>query len=86
MAALLTGSLERTPLSGLGVGTAEGIRPVEWPFGYRAGLQGSAVVLVDRSGMVVAREHDRVEVGGGLGAGNLWLACGDVRFVSNEGG
>jgi hypothetical protein len=84
--ALMVGSLERTPLSGLGIGTAEGLTPVEWPFGYRARLDGLSVVLLDGSGKVVAREHDRVHVGGGLGAGQVWFACGTVSVESSIGG
>ena len=86
MQALMVGSLERQPLTGLGIGTAEGITPVEWPFGYSARVVSGAVVLLDRSGKVVAREHDRVHVGGGMGAGPIWFACGDITVESNEGG
>ena len=82
----MVGSLERHPVTGLGIGTANGVTPVEWPFGYSARLAGPSVVLLDGSGRVVAREHDRVHVGGGLGAGPVWLACGDVTIESNEGG
>ena len=86
MEALMVGSLERTPASGLGIGTAEGITAVEWPFGYSAQVVNAAVVLLDETGKVVAREHDRVHVGGGQGAGAVWFACGDVTVESNEGG
>lgn len=82
----MVGSLERHPLTGLGVGTANGVTPVEWPFGYSARVVGASIVLVDGSGKVVAREHDRVNVGGGLGAGPLWFACGEVTVESNVGG
>jgi hypothetical protein len=84
--ALLVGSLERTALSGLGVGTADGITAVEWPFGYRAAFDATQVVLLDGSGRIVAREHDRVHVSGGLGNGPTWFACGGVTVESNEGG
>lgn len=86
MDALMVGSLERNPLSGLGISTAEAATPVEWPFGYSARVVGSSIVLVDPSGKVVAREHDRVHVGGGLGAGPVWFACGDVTVESSLGG
>jgi hypothetical protein len=86
MDALMVGSLERHPATGLGIATAEGATPVEWPFGYRARLDGSGVVLLDGTGNVVAREHDRVNVGGGLGAGGVWFACGPVTVESNTGG
>lgn len=86
MEALMAGSLERHALSGLGIGTADGVTPVEWPFGYSARVVGSSIVLLDPSGKVVAREHDRVHVGGGFGAGPAFLACGEVTFESNIGG
>lgn len=82
----MVGSLERHPLSGLGISTADSATPVEWPFGYSARIVASSVVLLDGTGKVVAREHDRVHVGGGLGAGSIWFACGDVTVESNEGG
>lgn len=85
--ALLAGSLERQAQTGLGVGSSDlVVTPVQWPFGYSARKDGQGIVLVDQAGKVVAREHDRVEVGGGLGNGNLWFACGGVKVVSNEGG
>lgn len=86
MEALMVGSLERHPLSGLGISTADRATPVEWPFGYSARVVASSVVLLDGTGKVVAREHDRVRVGGGLGAGSIWFACGDLTVESNEGG
>ena len=86
MDALMAGSLERHAATGLGIETSEGTTPVEWPFGYRARLDGNAVVLLDETGKVVAREHDRVNVGGGLGAGNLWFACAPVTVEPNTGG
>jgi len=86
MDALMVGSLERHPLTGLGITSADSATPVEWPFGYSARLIGSSVVLVDGTGKIVAREHDRVHVGGGFGNGPTFLACGNVTVESNEGG
>jgi hypothetical protein len=87
MDALMSGSLERQPQTGLGIGTSDvDITPVEWPFGYSARVEATGVVLVDEKGNVVAREHDRVNVGGGLGAGEIWFACGPVTVESNVGG
>ena len=91
MDALMAGSLERHALTGLGIGVSDvEITPVEWPFGYSARMEVSTIVLVDETGKVVAREHDRVQVGGGMGPGpapnNVWFACGGVSVVSNEGG
>ena len=85
--ALIGGSLERHPLTGLGISTqGEEVTPVQWPFGYSARLELGAMVLVDETGAAVAREHDRVEVGGGGGADGMWFACGPARYISNEGG
>jgi len=85
--ALIAGSLERHPQTGLGIATSgEEVTPVQWPFGYSARMEISTVVLVDEAGKVVAREHDRVEASGGAGAGGTWFACGPVTFVSSEGG
>jgi hypothetical protein len=85
--ALIAGSLERHPQTGLGIGTAgEDVTPVRWPFGYSARIEISTVVLVDETGKVIAREHDRVEAGGGAGAEGMWIACGQVTSVSSEAG
>jgi hypothetical protein len=85
--ALIAGSLERHPQTGLGIGTSgEEVTPVQWPFGYSARMEISTVVLVDEKGKVVAREHDRVEAAGGAGAEGTWIACGPVTAVSSEGG
>ena len=90
-AALTSGSLERHPTSGLGIDSGDGIvLAVQWPFGYTARVDLSAAELVDETGKVVAREHDRVNVGGGMG-GELgpepfWAACGPVTVESSIGG
>ena len=85
--ALIAGSLEKHPQTGLGIGTGgEQVTPVQWPFGYSARMDLSGVVLVDETGKVIAKEHDRVEAGGGSGAEGVWIACGPVSTVSNEGG
>ena len=89
--ALLAGSLERHPQTGLGIGLSDvQVTPVEWPFGYSARVEGTSMLLLDEKGTVVAREHDRVQVGGGMGgavgANEVWFACGGVSVVSNEGG
>ncbi len=85
--ALTAGSLEKHPQTGLGIAESDVlVHPVQWPFGYSARMDVSSIVLVDETGKVVAREHDRVEVGGGMGADGVWFACGPVSVVSNEGG
>lgn len=85
--ALIGGSLERHPQTGLGISTqGEEVTPVQWPFGYSARLEIATMLLVDENGGTVAREHDRVEVGGSSGADGTWIGCGPVTYVSNEGG
>jgi len=91
MDALMSGSLERHPQTGLGIGTSDvEITPVEWPFGYSARMDVASLVLLNEKGVVVAREHDRVSVGGAMGGAGpipgLWFACGAVQAESNEGG
>ncbi|HUQ43605.1 MAG TPA: hypothetical protein VM451_04235 [Candidatus Limnocylindria bacterium] len=91
MDALMSGSLERHPQTGLGIGTSDvEITPVEWPFGYSARMEVASVVLLNEKGVVVAREHDRVSIGGGMGGAgpipSLWFACGPVQVESNTGG
>ena len=89
-AALLAGGLERHPGTGLGIQNADGIIGVEWPFGYSARVDGASIVLLDGAGNLVAREHDRVEIGGGLGTAAdgapLWKGCGIVHMVPSTGG
>jgi hypothetical protein len=41
------------------------------------------VVLLDATGKVVAREGDRVAIGGGLGTEDVWYACGPVEVVGS---
>ena len=89
-AALLAGGLERHPVTGLGIQNADGIVGVEWPFGYTARVDGATIVLLDGAGTLIAREHDRVEIGGGSGMAAdgtpLWKGCGIVRMVPSTGG
>jgi hypothetical protein len=78
MEALMTGKLARDARTGLGVTAANGQQmPVEWPFGYSARNDGGRLALVDETGVIVAREGDTVEVGGGFG-NVMWHACGPV--------
>jgi hypothetical protein len=89
--ALMSGSLERHPQTGLGIGTSEPeIMAVVWPFGYTARMDLATFVLVDEKGQIVAREHDRVNVGGGMGdeqgPNPMWHACGPVTVESQLGG
>jgi hypothetical protein len=86
MEALMGGTLAKHAQTGLGIADQEGaVIPVEWPFGYSAHMEGVKIALVDASGMVVAREGDRIQVGGGMGPGPapnaVWFACGPVQVV-----
>jgi hypothetical protein len=57
------------------------LRPITWPAGYVAALDGDRLSVLDTSGRVVAREGDLVVLGGHLdGDGAGWAACG-IRVV-----
>jgi hypothetical protein len=73
--------------SGLALVDSTGhVTEVLWPFGYTARRGVSGVELVDEKGAVVAREGDFVEMGGGLGANDVWGACpGSVTVVPAQG-
>ena len=76
MEALAMGTLVFDPRSTLAIGGPSGERtPVMWPFGYSARLVDGTLELLDNRGQLVAREGDRIEMGGGFGAGNLFYAC-----------
>jgi hypothetical protein len=77
MDALIGGTLTLDPRSGLGIADEAGVvTPVVWPFGYSARRELSKIALLDATGKVVAHEGDRVQLGGGLGNGDFWYACG----------
>ena len=86
MMALMTGTLARNAETGLGVAgpDAQSVG-VEWPFGYAAGNELGKLVLVDASGRVLAREGDEISLGGGLGADDVFIACGGVTVVKPGG-
>jgi hypothetical protein len=89
MEALMVGTLAKHPQTGLGIAGADGIvMPVEWPFKYSARFDASGIALVNESGDVVAHEGDRIEVGGGMGAGPapnaVWFACGPVAVAQRD--
>ena len=85
--ALISGRLVTSAQSGLAVVDSTGhVTEVLWPFGYTARRGVSGVELVDEMGAVVAREGDLVEMGGGLGANDVWSACpGSVTVVPAQG-
>jgi hypothetical protein len=84
MDALLSGTLVRHPASGLGVDGGGQRYAVEWPFGWSARIETGRVVLVDDKGALIAREGDKVEMGGGLGNA-IWYTCGDVQVTEAAG-
>ena len=85
--ALLSGRLVTSAQSGLAVVDSTGhVTEVLWPSGYSARRGISGIELVDEKGGVVAREGDFVEMGGGLGANDVWNACaGSVTVVPVQG-
>ena len=85
--ALIGGRLVTSAQSGLAVVDSTGhVTEVLWPFGYTARRGVSGLELVDEKGAVVAREGDFVEMGGGLGANDVWGACpGSVTVVPAQG-
>jgi hypothetical protein len=86
MDALISGKLVQHPASGLGIGIAGSpALPVEWPFHWTARVEAGRVVLVDETGMTVAREGDDVQMGGGQGAlpglNAIWFTCGGLTVT-----
>jgi hypothetical protein len=87
-AALTAGRLVSSRESGLALGPADGGPniPVTWPFGYSAGGFVGSLELRDGTGRVLAREGDFVQVGGGVGGDDSWVACaGSVSVIPAPG-
>lgn len=85
--ALLAGELVVSATSGLAVHGSDGVTEVLWPFGYSATRETTGLVLRDEMGKILVHEGQRVQMGGGLGANNVWGACaGTITEVSNTGG
>jgi hypothetical protein len=85
--ALLAGELIASTQSGLAIRDADQVTEVLWPFGYSARRETTGLVLRDDTGKVVGHEGQRVQMSGGLGANNVWIACaGTIQEVSNVGG
>jgi hypothetical protein len=51
---------------------------VVWPDGYSVRRDGDALALVNRFGFVMAREDDRIDMGGGVGTDDLFHGCNDI--------
>jgi len=85
--ALTTGRLVTSAQSGLALADSTGhVTEVLWPSGYSARRGISGIELVDEKGGVVAREGEFIEMGGGLGANDVWNACaGSVTVVPVQG-
>jgi hypothetical protein len=84
MAALIEGMLVRDAPSGLALRDPQGLlRQVVWSNGYSAHNDAGRLVLLDASGVVVAREGDRVSIGGGeIDSNGTWLACGGTTVLT----
>jgi hypothetical protein len=82
MGALAIGVLVTDERSGLGFAGDDGDpTPVMWPNGWTAWRVDGKVTLVDRQGRVVAREGDRIEMGGGFLPQGAWSTCGDLTVT-----
>ena len=83
MDALATGTLTSSNLSGLAIKANDGtIVEVEWPFEYTARREAQGLTLVDSVGQIVAREGQRIQMGGGTGADGVFHACpGSISVV-----
>lgn len=84
--ALISGIVARHPNSVLGLRgrRSNKVAPLFWPFGYTSREEQGVIVLVDPHGTVVAREGDRVEMGGGLNVEGETEACGWVEVVGGK--
>lgn len=87
-AALTAGRLVSSRESGLSLRPADGGPniAVTWPFGYSAGGFVGSLELRDEEGRLLAREGDFVQVGGGMGGDDSWVACaGSVSVIPAPG-
>lgn len=76
--ALLEGVLVMDPHRGLAVSTGpDSAMAVQWPPTYSTRVNGVHVLLLDGSGVEVARTGDRVSMGGGVGPGpgEVFVVC-----------
>ena len=82
-AALTTGQLISSRESGLALRPPDGgpSMPITWPFGYSAGGFVGSLELRDETGHVVAHEGDFVQLGGGMGGDDSWVACAGAISV-----
>jgi hypothetical protein len=85
--ALGSGRLVANAQSGLGFADPAGAAtPILWPFGYSARRGVSGLEILDETGVVVAREGDFVQAGGGTGNDGFFAVCaGSVQVVPAPG-
>lgn len=81
MMALAEGILVVDPRSGLALRGGDRVTPVVWPALYSAARIDGVITLLDENRRPVAREGDRVQVGGGLGTGDFWYACAGIEVM-----
>ena len=85
MDALATGTLISSSLSGLAIKAPDGtVVEVEWPFQYTARRDVTGVALIDGAGVLVAREGQVIQMGGGTGADNVFHACPGSVTLAEE--
>ena len=67
------------------VGDMGVVKKIEWPHGYGAGWEWNCAVLVDQSGIVVARQGEVVRVTGSpvVGAEDLLGVCGRIELLES---
>lgn len=63
-AARIGGVLTADATWGLGLKSYSTVDGVLWPFGYSARREPGGIVLLDRSGRIVAREGERIAMAG----------------------
>jgi hypothetical protein len=82
-AARIEGTLvrERRSIVGLRI-DQDLVLQVIWPYGYSARDDGGRLAVLDSTGTVVAREGDRVAIGGGEIESGTWLGCGGILAPS----
>jgi hypothetical protein len=77
-AALATGVLTASGAELVLAGETGDTQVVAWPDGYGVRQDGDRLVLTNRFGFVMAREGDRIDMGGGVGADDVFQGCGDI--------
>lgn len=85
--ALASGRLVANGQTGLAFADPTGaVIPVLWPYGYSARRGVSGVELLDSGNVVIAREGDYVQAGGGTGNDGLFAVCpASIKVVPPPG-